>query len=650
MTECGQKCTAIQVCNPATGRCVNRMGPIGKRVLAGDLGPVVKKPAAPKPKNNAANKKPAAPKPKNNAANKRPAAPKPAGGQRVTIMVGQTGSGKSTYAEKIAKNNNVIVSSDVLKSSRPRINAAIRTGLKSGKSVIVDATNPTRERRQEIAKIARNAGASTRCVHMNTEKSVATGRSHLTGKTKYIAAATFHKRFEALGNECNTVTRVSGNNAKNKPANKPNKPANKPNKPANKINVNINKVIREMIKPEVTRAGHFGIKGISPAARAEVARIVGPLYRGTVPTESFFYGGQVVTASKGRTPLHVVEDLLVLAGHAARNDTPINLINWFLIEKRDILKAVDANPEDFDFSKKRNNASPGPGPSPVPGPARRNVGARNVKAMLAHKYSPGTHDLTRYFASEKMDGMRALFDGTKLVSRNGNVIAAPDWFLAAIPNGTYDGELFAGRGFAQFQSVLSIAKKSRPIDAEWKTLQYRIFDDPMSTTPFETTYARLRREIPTCDSGSPGSGYVDTGSFVCLQPQHRLTNQANLNGMFKTIKGKGGEGVMLRDAGATYAGGTRSKVILKVKNVQDAEAKITGFELRPDGSLKSLIVEWNLGGKRATFNVGTGLSESDRQGWKKLFRIGDLVTVQYSELTSLGKARFPVYKSVRTNI
>ncbi len=42
---CGrQKCTAAQVCNPATSRCVKRDGVVGKRVLAGAGGSFVNKP------------------------------------------------------------------------------------------------------------------------------------------------------------------------------------------------------------------------------------------------------------------------------------------------------------------------------------------------------------------------------------------------------------------------------------------------------------------------------------------------------------------------------------------------------------------------------------------------------------------------------
>lgn len=45
--------------------------------------------------------------------------------------------------------------------------------------------------------------------------------------------------------------------------------------------------------------------------------------------------------------------------------------------------------------------------------------------------------------SEKFDGIRALWNGESLVSRQGNVIKAPHWFTEGFPKGiVLDGELW----------------------------------------------------------------------------------------------------------------------------------------------------------------------------------------------------------------
>ena len=65
--------------------------------------------------------------------------------------------------------------------------------------------------------------------------------------------------------------------------------------------------------------------------------------------------------------------------------------------------------------------------------------------MLAKVYESGV-DLADYWVSEKLDGVRAYWNGSRLLSRNGNVFPAPDWFVADFPKVPLDGELWGGRG------------------------------------------------------------------------------------------------------------------------------------------------------------------------------------------------------------
>ena len=47
--------------------------------------------------------------------------------------------------------------------------------------------------------------------------------------------------------------------------------------------------------------------------------------------------------------------------------------------------------------------------------------------------------------SEKMDGVRAYWNGEKMISRQGTVIPCPLWFISALPtNISFDGELWDG--------------------------------------------------------------------------------------------------------------------------------------------------------------------------------------------------------------
>ena len=81
-----------------------------------------------------------------------------------------------------------------------------------------------------------------------------------------------------------------------------------------------------------------------------------------------------------------------------------------------------------------------------------------VKAMLASVYEPEKHDPTGWYMSEKLDGVRCLWDGKTLYSRNGNKFYPPSYFKEALPkNFELDGELWTKRD--DFQKCVSIVKR-----------------------------------------------------------------------------------------------------------------------------------------------------------------------------------------------
>ncbi|MGJ8582123.1 MAG: DNA ligase, partial [Psychromonas sp.] len=53
--------------------------------------------------------------------------------------------------------------------------------------------------------------------------------------------------------------------------------------------------------------------------------------------------------------------------------------------------------------------------------------------------------VNEYYISEKLDGIRAYWDGQHLISKNGNIFTAPDWFITDFPTQAIDGELWIAR-------------------------------------------------------------------------------------------------------------------------------------------------------------------------------------------------------------
>ena len=65
--------------------------------------------------------------------------------------------------------------------------------------------------------------------------------------------------------------------------------------------------------------------------------------------------------------------------------------------------------------------------------------------LLAHGQPwDGSQDLTGWWISEKMDGIRAYWNRSELLSRHGTRINAPQWFITRLPNMSVDGELWDG--------------------------------------------------------------------------------------------------------------------------------------------------------------------------------------------------------------
>jgi DNA ligase-1 len=61
--------------------------------------------------------------------------------------------------------------------------------------------------------------------------------------------------------------------------------------------------------------------------------------------------------------------------------------------------------------------------------------------------------------SEKMDGVRAYWSGSKFYSRAGNEFFAPAWFTKTLPKQPLDGELWCGRGL--FQKCVGFVKTKK---------------------------------------------------------------------------------------------------------------------------------------------------------------------------------------------
>lgn len=249
--------------------------------------------------------------------------------------------------------------------------------------------------------------------------------------------------------------------------------------------------------------------------------------------------------------------------------------------------------------------------------------------LLANVYRAQV-DVTQYLVSEKLDGVRALWDGRSLRFRSGKPIHAPAWFLAGLPQQALDGELWMGRG--SFEQLSGAVRKEIPVDGEWRQVRYMIFELPGASGSFRERVDQIGLLVRQANV-----------SWLQQVEQFRVADDASLRQRFAAVVAAGGEGLMLHRADAVYETG-RSDTLLKLKPWLDADAEVVGHRAgkgRHAGSLGALLVRTPEG---KTFLLGTGFSDELRRNPPP---IGAWVSYRYRELTSTGLPRFASFLRTR---
>lgn len=259
--------------------------------------------------------------------------------------------------------------------------------------------------------------------------------------------------------------------------------------------------------------------------------------------------------------------------------------------------------------------------SPKPVSAQAGDAAKPA-LMLASVWTAG-RDPTGFLVSEKLDGVRAYWDGQRMRFRSGLPIAAPAWFIAALPKEPLDGELWIGRG--QFDRLSGVVRKDQPVDAEWRELRYMVFDLPGAAGDFAARNQRLGRLVQ--EANQP---------WLQAVLQRSVGNATMLRQLLKGRVAEGAEGLVLHRANALWAPG-RSDALLKYKLVKDDEALVVGHiagKGRNAGRLGALLLELPDGQR---FALGSGFTDAQRASPPP---IGSVVTYRFRDRTPKGLPRF----------
>ncbi|MBY8317613.1 DNA ligase [Vibrio fluvialis] len=252
-----------------------------------------------------------------------------------------------------------------------------------------------------------------------------------------------------------------------------------------------------------------------------------------------------------------------------------------------------------------------------------------VPVAQANEYHDGIN-IYEYWQSEKLDGIRAIWNGKQLLTRNGNPIYAPRWFTDPLPDYALEGELWAGRG--HFALVQQTVLDHTPSDEAWRKIDFMLFDMPDAAGDYTKRYYNLMHVVDS--ASSKHIKYIEHTPVLSEQELLRYLD---------TLVNENGEGIMLRKVTARYQAG-RSNDLLKLKKHQDAEARVVGYKIgngKYKGLMGSVLVRTDEG---TEFYVGTGFSDEQRLNPPE---IGSLITYRYNGLTAEGKPRFARFVRVR---
>lgn len=252
--------------------------------------------------------------------------------------------------------------------------------------------------------------------------------------------------------------------------------------------------------------------------------------------------------------------------------------------------------------------------------------------MLASPWPAQPPPAADLLLSEKLDGVRARWDGQQLWTRGGHRIAAPAVFTAHWPTVPMDGEIWLGRG--GFEAVSALVRQRDPLDPRWARSRFHAFDLPAHDGRF-------------CERAEALAGLLagqQHPHLVAVQ-QRRLSSHAAIAAWLEQVIADGGEGLIAQHCDNRYRAG-RSPLLFKRVPQHDAEATVIAH-LPGTGQAAGLTGALQVRDDQGrVFAVGSGLDAALRREPPPL---GSRITYRYTSRTAHGLPRFPRYLRLRAD-
>lgn len=231
-----------------------------------------------------------------------------------------------------------------------------------------------------------------------------------------------------------------------------------------------------------------------------------------------------------------------------------------------------------------------------------------------------------WYMSEKLDGIRAYWNGTELLSRNGNKIYAPKEFTKNFPSFSLDGELWTKR--FDFENIQSIVLDKTPSD-KWSEITYNIFEAPHTKGTFKERLKRVKIWF-----------LLHKNKNVKMIKQIEAKDKKHLYKHLNNILHLKGEGIIIKNPNLEYIS-KRTNNSLKVMMFNDTEGVVENINFNDNGKMRSLVLLLKNG---VIFNLGGGFTKEQRKNHPK---VGDIVNFKYFGLTKNKKPKFASFLRIR---
>jgi ATP-dependent DNA ligase len=280
------------------------------------------------------------------------------------------------------------------------------------------------------------------------------------------------------------------------------------------------------------------------------------------------------------------------------------------------------------------------------------------EVQLANKYDPEKDYDTDYFwASPKLDGLRAFFfkkdDQWHFMTRSGKEIIGFTHIIMELTviaecyNLDFiDGELYSHD--IPFQTI------------QGYILSYVNVDENNKRKIKMNVFAIGRKDFKNTDRMVEVINSISKLNFVeFVEYKKVVNNKALIESLATKYVEKGYEGIMLRNPYTYYSLG-RSDDLLKFKFFKEEDFKIIGFQegsvgSKYEGMLGAIIVEGVAEGKKIISDVGSGLSDEQREEiWENSSKyLNKIIEVKYQNITDkpnedgVYSLRFPTVKAFK---